>query len=84
MHDHVHVIMQPHVSFAGIMQWLKSRTARQANRILDRANQPFWQVESFDHWIRTQEELWDLLTYVSTNPVRRGLVDSPQNWRWAS
>jgi len=84
MPDHVHMIIQPKVPLAGIMRWLKGRTARQANRLLRQTGAPFWQEESFDHWIRTEEEFSDLETYVENNPVKRGLVESPEKWLWSS
>jgi REP element-mobilizing transposase RayT len=60
MPNHVHVILEPHLALPEIMRWLKGRTARKANQILGRTGSPFWQDESFDHWVRTAEELRDL------------------------
>jgi REP element-mobilizing transposase RayT len=84
MANHVHVIFQPRVEMPGIMRWLKGRTARQANRILGRTVTAFWQDESFDRWIRTKEELWDLIAYVENNPVKAGLVGEACQWEWSS
>jgi putative transposase len=68
----------------GIMRWLKGRTARQANRILGLTRTAFWRDESFDHWIRTKEELRDLIFYVENNPVKAGLVGEAWQWPWSS
>jgi len=38
--------------------------------------------ESFDHIIRHEEELKEKIEYVQNNPVRKGLVDVPQQYRW--
>ena len=84
MANHVHVIFQPRGEMPGIMRWLKGRTARQANQILGRTGMKFWQDESFDHWIRTKEELWDLVAYVENNPVKAGLVAEACQWPWSS
>jgi len=84
MRNHVHVIFQPHGEMPPIMRWLKGRTARQANRILGRTGMKFWQDESFDHWIRSEEELRDLIAYVENNPVKAGLVAEPCQWPWSS
>jgi len=67
-----------------IMQRLKARTARAANRILGRTGMPFWQDEAFDRWIRSAEEFDHLASYVENNPVKAGLVSSPESWRWSS
>ena len=54
MPNHVHVVFQPGVAMAAIMRWLKGRTSRVANQILGRTGAPFWQDESFDHWVRNR------------------------------
>jgi REP element-mobilizing transposase RayT len=82
--NHVHAILQPHQELPSIMRWLKGRTARKANQLLGRAGAPFWQDESFDHWIRSREELQELIRYVETNPVTAGLVDHVEDWPWSS
>jgi REP element-mobilizing transposase RayT len=50
--NHVHALLLPKISPARLMQSLKGATARQANLILGRTGQPFWQAESYDHWVR--------------------------------
>ncbi len=84
MPNHVHVIFQPHTEYSSIMRWLKGRTSRVANQILGCTGTPFWQNESFDHWIRSAEELSYLIEYVENNPVNAGLVESKEQWRWSS
>lgn len=45
----------------------------------------FWQAGGgFDRNIRTEEELWRETCYVHDNPVRRGLVERAEDWRWSS
>jgi hypothetical protein len=75
MPDHVHAIFEPFDELSTIMRWLKGRTARKSNRIIGREGQPFWQDESFDHWIRSDAEFQKLVQYVENNPVRSGLVE---------
>ncbi len=84
MPNHVHAVFKPQVSLATIMRWLKGRTSRMANRILRRTGIPFWQEESFDHWIRTRDELEGVIHYVENNPVRAGLTDAKESWPWSS
>ena len=52
MANHVHLLILPLVAPSKVLQSLKGFTARAANKILDRTGQPFWQHESYDHWIR--------------------------------
>jgi REP element-mobilizing transposase RayT len=84
MPNHIHVILQPQAELSALTRWLKGRTSRVANRMLGRTGMPFWQDESFDHWIRCDEELHELIEYVETNPVKAGLVQAPSEWPWSS
>jgi hypothetical protein len=61
MPNHVHVVLEPKSSLPSVMRWLKGRTGRMANRILGRTGMPFWQDESYEHWIRSGKELRKLL-----------------------
>ena len=68
-------------SLSSILHSLKGYTARKANNILGR-NGPFWQHESYDHCIRTPDELLRIITYVLNNPVKIGLVKEWKEWKW--
>ena len=46
MANHVHLLVWPRVSPSRFLQTLKGYTAREANRMLGRTGQPFWQAES--------------------------------------
>ncbi|MEW6049687.1 MAG: transposase [Candidatus Zixiibacteriota bacterium] len=43
-----------------------------------------WQKRCYDHNCRTEAEVWQKVEYCHFNPVRRGLVRAPQDWRWSS
>jgi len=84
MSNHVHLLAQPLKTSANLTRWVKGASARSANQILNRTGQPFWQHESFDHWVRDSREYNRILSYIEINPVRAGLVSSPELWRWSS
>ena len=65
------------------MHSLKSYTAHEANKVL-RRTRAFWQSESYDHWVRDEEELERIVDYICANPVQAGLVQRPQDWRCCS
>src|SRR5262245_52204649 len=69
------------VVLASIMQSIKGWTARQCNLALQRQGQ-FWQHESFDHVIRHQAEWERIVNYVVNNPVKAGLAEDWQGWKW--
>ncbi len=45
---------------------------------------PFWQIRYYDFNVFTQRKQVEKLRYVHRNPVRRGLVDRPEDWEWSS
>jgi putative transposase len=65
-----------------ILQSLKRHTARQANLKLGRQGR-FWQEENYDHVPRDSHELERIIQYVLNNPVKAGLVDGWEDWRWS-
>ena len=84
MPNHVHLLLLPKTSLPVILRWLKGSAARQANLILGRTGEAFWQDESFDHCVRDEAELDRLVRYVEYNPVSAGLAANPRAWRWSS
>ena len=66
------------------MKRVKGYTAREANRMLKRTGEQFWQQESFDHWPRDDHEFFRIIQYIENNPVKAGLVRSPEEWKWSS
>ena len=77
MANHVHVLLRPKpdATIALITKHLKGSTAREANTLLQRTGQPFWQDESFDHWSRDPAEFFRIVRYIENNPVKAGLVN---------
>jgi len=69
-------------SLACIMHSIKRYTARESNRLLERRG-AFWQAESYDRYIRNNEEWERTIRYVLNNPVKAGLVNDWQEWRWS-
>src|ERR1700737_1228014 len=57
MPNHVHCLLEPTVPVFQITKFIKGATARNANTILGLTGNPFWQTESFNHWIRKTAEL---------------------------
>ena len=63
------------------MQGLKSTTAHRINKLLHRSG-PVWEEESFDHVLRSSENLDQKVDYILENPARSGLVSRPQEYPW--
>jgi len=84
MPNHVHLLILPQVPVPVVTRGLKSWTARQANQVLGREGQPFWQGESYDHWARNPKERDRIRRYIEENPVQAGLATSLELWPWSS
>lgn len=82
MPNHAHVLLSPFQDqhLPEILHSLKSYTAQQANKILNRKGQ-FWQHESFDRYIRNSRHYWAVVKYIENNPVKAGLCTRPEDWR---
>ncbi len=44
----------------------------------------FWEHRFYDFNVRTERKRVEKLRYIHRNPVKRGLVESPELWRWSS
>jgi len=84
MANHVHLLVLPRVNPSRFLQSVKGYTAREANRLLGRTGQPFWQAESYDHWVRDDRESDRIRAYIENNPVRAGLVANAEDYPWSS
>jgi putative transposase len=98
MPNHVHVVFgigdhgifetieQTHTlsdkKISQIMHSLKGYTSKEANRILGRSG-PFWEDESYDHVIQNDYELERIVSYILDNPVKSGLVENREDWKWS-
>jgi len=46
--------------------------------------QRFWQARFYDFNVWTERKRIEKLRYIHRNPVKRGLVESPEQWPWSS
>jgi REP element-mobilizing transposase RayT len=84
MANHVHVLIFPRIAASRALKSLKGVTAREANKLLRRTGEPFWQHESYDHWVRDAGEWNRIARYIERNPVKAGLVGRIEDYRWSS
>jgi len=86
MPNHVHAIFWPTPNhlLGDILKSWKQYSSRRAKRLLGLGEEPFWQPESYDHWIRDDDEKGRICRYVRNNPVSARLCARPEDWRWSS
>jgi REP-associated tyrosine transposase len=61
--------------------WIERLTVRYPSRHVFRFRRP---GGGYDRNVFQQRKLSQLIEYIHANPVRRGLVDTPTEWRWSS
>ncbi len=82
MPEHLHMLLgEPKVrDLASTLNVLKTQTSRQ----LKGDRKQFWQIRYHDWNVITHPKFVEKLRYIHRNPVKRGLVDKPQDWLWSS
>ena len=87
MPEHVHLLLSepPQARLAEAIHYLKLSFAKRV-RSLRPADQPgsFWQKRYYDRNLRDAREFTVKLRYLHRNPVKRGLVAEPGDWKWSS
>lgn len=83
MPEHVHLLVNEpeHGTLAQAIQSLKQGVAR---RLALRAAESFWQARYYDFNVWSHRKFVEKLRYIHRNPVKRGLVSSPEEWPWSS
>jgi putative transposase len=87
MPEHVHLLLTPLRDDQGwpyplrnLLKLIKGTSARSVNKFLGQEG-PVWQEESFDHVLRSWESFEEKREYIRQNPVRRLLVERPEDIR---
>jgi REP element-mobilizing transposase RayT len=88
MDTHAHVILQPteqpvgaYPGLARIMHGIKSYSANQIQRKLNVTGK-IWLDENYDRIIRDEEELAEKVAYIVNNPIKAGIVERPEDYKW--
>ena len=97
MPEHVHLLIgEPEVGNPStVMQVLKQRSAwairgrrkhgsSGQGRFWKDEPHPFWQARFYDFNVWSRQKRSEKLRYMHRNPVKRGLVSSPELWPWSS
>jgi putative transposase len=89
MPEHVHLLVSEPLrrNLAIAMQSMKLSVSLQAPRTREAtagAAKPLWLPRYYDHNVRNYDSFVDKLRYIHRNPVKRGLVGKPEEWKWSS
>jgi putative transposase len=80
MPEHVHLLVsEPKRSTLDVaIQALKTSVSKQSSQ------SPFWLARCYDFNVFSEEKRIEKLRYMHRNPVTRGLVLRPEEWKWSS
>jgi len=83
MPDHIHLLITPYEQYClpRIMNRIKNVSAHSINARLGRHG-PLGRREYFDHILRSDESRRTKGESIVMNPVRRGLVETPDEYPW--
>lgn len=88
MADHLHLVLQALYAERGwpfdlnsVLAALKDGTAQAVRKVI-RGNTPVWQAETFTVELRSQDVLDEKCEFVRQNPVRWGVVKTPEDYLW--
>lgn len=86
MPNHVHAVLwpMPNHLLSDILKSWKQYISSNVKPMLGLEEGSLWQRESFNHWIRNEEEKACICRYIRRNRVTAGLCARPEDWRWGS
>jgi len=88
MPDHVHLLISPlkeDYSIRRILSGIKLPFSMMMAKVNLKPPGPFWQRGGgYDRNIVTRKALESSINYIHGNPVRKGLVDTPEKWKYSS
>jgi putative transposase len=79
MPDHLHFFVRGDQSF-GLGNWVKGLKRAILETFPNEQRRALWQPGFFDHLLRNDESYAQKWEYVRQNPMRAGLVESPEDW----
>ena len=84
MPEHVHLLIsEPERGTLGVvLQMLKQNSSRRLRHLAHTG--PFWERRYYDFNVWTENKCVEKLRYLHRNPVKRGLVERPEDWAWSS
>jgi len=85
MPDHWHALISTAhpLTISHVLQDIKRLASIRINK-LRKTKASRWQHQFWDRFVRHPKEFAERLEYVQYNPVRKGLVEHPEQWRWSS
>jgi len=89
MPDHMHILIQAGENprdlrefVRGFKSYCSNATLSVATPVATKTNTTLWQRGFYEHILRKEENIADTAEYILNNPVRKGLVQNREHYKW--
>jgi REP element-mobilizing transposase RayT len=82
MPDHTHWLVEGLSETSALRPFVKMAKQRSGYTFRQEKREPLWQSGFYDSVIREGKEVWGVIRYIVENPVRAGLVETPEAHEW--
>lgn len=85
MPDHIHLLLTLSENYCkNLSNWVSAFKRYSAKVVNDKFNiSKLWQINFYDHVVRKEESMQSIAEYILSNPVRKGLVQSREDYRFS-
>ncbi len=80
MPEHIHLLLSEPKNLSSTLRVIKG----ESSKLLKGSREHFWQPRYYDFNVFTTRKFKEKIQYIHRNPVTRGLVSKPEDYRWSS
>ena len=82
MPDHLHLLVKGLNDKSDFKTWIKSFKQKSWYHFKRKTAKKLWQVNYFEHILKRDENIKEIAKYVLCNPVRKGIVEDPKDYKY--
>ena len=82
MPNHLHAMVEAESDEYSLSDVIRDAKSLSLTRVRNKAPL-YWQARYYDHVLRNHDDMMKHLMYLLDNPVRAGLVDEWDQWKWS-
>ena len=76
MPDHLHLLLSGKMEISDLQKAIKSFKQKSGYIFFDKYKKKLWHTSYYDHILRKDESITEIIKYILNNPVRKNLVAS--------
>ena len=82
MPDHLHLLVEGKDNNSDMRRFISSYKQSTGFHYKKKTGQPLWQVNYYEHVLRSEEDRTNVARYIFDNPVRKGLVEDFKKYKF--